>query len=88
MMKLQLTESTFPFKTQLEYMDTLGLINLDDGGVPLYTEKSDGFSVGINEDKAFINYAHISDIFCGAFILSQKEKGYDESHSLDFLQKS
>lgn len=76
MMKLQLTESTFPFKTQLEYMDTLGLINLDDGGVPLYTEKSDGFSVGINEDKAFINYADISDIFCGAFILSQKEKGY------------
>ncbi len=84
MISYKLTESTIPFKPQLDYMANIGLISLAEDGTPLYAVKGEVFSVALSECEAKITYRAKADVFCGAFMMASKKAGFAKSYNNNF----
>ncbi len=75
MISFKLTDSALPYRTQLEYMASLGLMLIDDKGVPLFIEKGEGLSVALSDEKATVVFSELSQIFRGVFSLGRGVTG-------------
>ncbi|MBE6677403.1 MAG: beta-N-acetylhexosaminidase [Ruminococcaceae bacterium] len=78
MISYRLTKSTLPYKAQLEYMASLGLLSLADDGISLEAVKGERFKIALTEEKASVTYKQKADIFCGAFMLANKKQGFSD----------
>ncbi len=75
MIAFRLTDSALPYRKQFEFMASLGLMELSDGGLPLYIEQGERLTLSMDDSGARLVFSSTASLFRGAFSLGRGVTG-------------